>query len=391
MRFQALDGWRGVCAIMIVLHHLNLNWHGYSAPWVRNAYLFVDFFFVLSGFVISSAYADTLHRPSALKRFIVRRLGRIYPLHLFTLLALIAMELVKLAAFKAGAHMNQAAFSLSTSVDAMLAHLFLLQSMHLFPYLSWNLPSWSIGAEFYTYLLFAVVVALIRPLGKPLAASVFIVLLLMSGTLLMVLSPHGQNATYDFGFLRCIVSFLCGAVCYGVYRKHASVMLRWHNAAEYAALALVLIFIWFAGEGPGSFAAPLVFAIAVLVFSLQQGGLSAIMMAPWSQSLGQWSYSIYMVHFFVTGILLNRSIHFIENNLHLPLSVGSAGSVKGLIVFQNPWQADGLALLCVLASIYLASQTYRRIEQPWRHYFNRLSERGEAQRSRRSERATVPE
>ncbi len=59
-RFEALDGWRGVCACLVVLFHF----HGYSpvyfSPLVRNSYLFVDFFFVLSGFVIAWNYASRL-------------------------------------------------------------------------------------------------------------------------------------------------------------------------------------------------------------------------------------------------------------------------------------------------------------------------------------------
>jgi peptidoglycan/LPS O-acetylase OafA/YrhL len=59
-RFEALDGWRGICACLVVLFHF----HGYSPiySWglIRNSYLFVDFFFVLSGFVIAWNYATRL-------------------------------------------------------------------------------------------------------------------------------------------------------------------------------------------------------------------------------------------------------------------------------------------------------------------------------------------
>ncbi len=56
-RFEALDGWRGICACLVVLFHF----HGYSplntSGLIRNSYLFVDFFFVLSGFVIACNYS----------------------------------------------------------------------------------------------------------------------------------------------------------------------------------------------------------------------------------------------------------------------------------------------------------------------------------------------
>lgn len=60
MRFDALDGWRGIAALMVSLFHFNAYHHFVASPFIRNAHLYVDFFFVLSGFVIAHAYADKL-------------------------------------------------------------------------------------------------------------------------------------------------------------------------------------------------------------------------------------------------------------------------------------------------------------------------------------------
>jgi peptidoglycan/LPS O-acetylase OafA/YrhL len=60
-RFIALDSWRGIAACLVALFHLEAYSHlVYShlnaAPFLRNSWLFVDFFFVLSGFVIAANY-----------------------------------------------------------------------------------------------------------------------------------------------------------------------------------------------------------------------------------------------------------------------------------------------------------------------------------------------
>jgi peptidoglycan/LPS O-acetylase OafA/YrhL len=78
-RFEVLDGWRGAAAIAVALFHLPVLSHAYGLPVIRNAYLFVDFFFVLSGFVISQAYLDRLSSPADLRRFAIRRFGRAWP------------------------------------------------------------------------------------------------------------------------------------------------------------------------------------------------------------------------------------------------------------------------------------------------------------------------
>ena len=73
-RFTALDSWRGICAILVTLFHFPLTggWVHDSAL-VRDSYLFVDFFFVLSGYVMMSTQADKLYRPGGGWRYLIKR------------------------------------------------------------------------------------------------------------------------------------------------------------------------------------------------------------------------------------------------------------------------------------------------------------------------------
>lgn len=77
-KFVALDGLRGIAAIVVVLFHRRLyiepegHWHGYLA---------VDFFFILSGFVLSFAYGNRLKtRQLPFRQFMITRIIRLYPL-----------------------------------------------------------------------------------------------------------------------------------------------------------------------------------------------------------------------------------------------------------------------------------------------------------------------
>src|SRR2546425_10965309 len=95
-RFIALESWRGIAACLVALFHLDAYSHLYDVPLLRNAWLFVDFFFVLSGFIIAANYQQRLLEGFGIGRFILLRLGRIYPLH-FVMLALgVALKLVLL-------------------------------------------------------------------------------------------------------------------------------------------------------------------------------------------------------------------------------------------------------------------------------------------------------
>lgn len=79
-RYEILDGLRGVAAMIVVAYHL---FETYSAGPVHqilnHGYLAVDFFFVLSGFVIGYAYDDRWDRMS-IKGFFKRRLVRLHPM-----------------------------------------------------------------------------------------------------------------------------------------------------------------------------------------------------------------------------------------------------------------------------------------------------------------------
>lgn len=55
--FIALDSWRGICALMLAVYHFPINGWMDTNGLISNSKMFVDFFFVLSGFVIAANYA----------------------------------------------------------------------------------------------------------------------------------------------------------------------------------------------------------------------------------------------------------------------------------------------------------------------------------------------
>ena len=79
-RYEILDGLRGVAAILVLIYHLCESRFGLGvAHPLNHGYLAVDFFFVLSGFVIGYAYDDRWDRMSV-ATFFKRRLIRLHPM-----------------------------------------------------------------------------------------------------------------------------------------------------------------------------------------------------------------------------------------------------------------------------------------------------------------------
>jgi len=82
-RYEILDGLRGVAAMLVVAFHLfETYFHMAPDQPINHGYLAVDFFFVLSGFVIGYAYDDRWNKMSTWA-FFKRRLIRLHPMVIF--------------------------------------------------------------------------------------------------------------------------------------------------------------------------------------------------------------------------------------------------------------------------------------------------------------------
>jgi len=91
-RFVALDSWRGLAALGVAAYHVEGGGPLFDNPAVDRFGLWVEFFFVLSGFVLSAAYGERLANGFPVGRYMLLRLGRIYPLHLAMVGAYVLLE-----------------------------------------------------------------------------------------------------------------------------------------------------------------------------------------------------------------------------------------------------------------------------------------------------------
>ncbi|WP_374575557.1 acyltransferase family protein [Phenylobacterium sp.] len=372
-RFEVLDSWRGVCALLVAVFHLNqtLNWSLADARAVLNFDLFVDFFFVLSGFVIATVYEDRLTAGFSVVKFAIRRLFRIYPLHLATLAAMMALAvsrvLLPLSQFDPRAVFDGDIYDFS----AIFTNLLLLQGIGFEDHFTWNFPSWSISAEFYTYLLFALIWAF--------AARRALVVTLALVVAIGAIFAMSANSPPVFMFLRCVFGFGIGVLVRqafagaGALRQRLARNPASATALEIGAVLACAAFIWTAHEA--RWVASILFALIVYVFALEAGLVSRLLRARPFLALGKLSYSIYMVHV-VLIFLVDRCV--------LSLQARTGWALTGPRVGAAPdarfWGADvvqgDLYLVCMLGLIIIvAALTYAFIEEPGRDRGYALSAR----------------
>lgn len=352
---QAFEGLRGFAALFVIFFH---GWDGfiYRISLIRNAWLMVDLFFVLSGSVMAFAYANRITDLRSTIDFAVRRLGRLYPLHIVTAVGFVLLAFcVRLAKqIWVGRVDLAAALHAAGSVDVStaIAQATLTHSLGTLPGLTWNAPSWSISTEFWTYLVFGLTVFLCGRRRLAIAA-----LTLASGAIwylvAVVATPH-LNVHYDYGFARCVYGFFLGVLVTLLVR--AVCLTSWSSFACSALQLVTSLAAFFAVTyahllPKATLAIPLIFAGLVFSLASDRGIVARMLSKPSMQYLGMISYSLYMCHYVV-----------------LPYFKGFALSIP------SQW-ADFVYIPYMICVLLLAHAAHRYIEVPGREYGYRMSMR----------------
>lgn len=365
--FDALDSLRGLCACLVALFHFKTFGNVTNSQFIRESWLFVDFFFVLSGFVIYAGYGERLRQGYSTARFMALRMGRIYPLHFAMLAVFAAFEVMKLALGNSELA-GIAPFTSPRSPGELAQSLALVQIFGFSDWLVWNGPSWSIAAEMWTYLITAVLLAVT---GK---RSDLAIALLGAGALvwLATTGDGSLNRTYSGSLIRCLYGFSLGVLAYRLLTMRAAERAAPSLAAgTVLELAVIAGTVAYAALRPSpvlTLAAPVLFVVAVYVFALESGRVSRTLKHRVFLLVGKLSYSIYMIHAFVEARLIDVAL-VLAGKTGLPLAtrLEEGGELtKMLGTPDNPLLADLLTAGGLVAIVALSWVSYRLIEAPFR-------------------------
>jgi peptidoglycan/LPS O-acetylase OafA/YrhL len=336
-QFHSLTALRGLAAWWVVLFHFDTYLLPYLPSWafylVSKGYLAVDLFFCLSGFVIFFNYGN-LNVSSAreIRVFYLKRFAKIYPLHFFTI-CLYALLVGMLLLSHHGIPEQR------FSGQGLLMNLFLVQDWGGAQDLTWNVPSWSISAEFAAYLLFPIAVTAIRASGGRLAASLLAILALLLLLNLFFAPADFQfgNAIPTLGVVRCITQFAIGALLARLYLAKSLT----HPIVRPSLFALAGLFL---AAGLWRWESALVpLAWAALVFAMARGDRkSGFLNQRWLVFVGEISYATYMIHYFVRDIFKLAFVHPGQTtplyDMLLALLIVMAASIGLYFLIERPAQ-----------------------------------------------------
>jgi peptidoglycan/LPS O-acetylase OafA/YrhL len=372
--FTPLESLRGIAAFIVVLYHaVWMNWIT-SLRLVQNGALMVDFFFVLSGFVIFHSYGNKLRTGNDIPRFLWLRIGRLYPLHFTFLMVFLGIEFAKFfAETQFGIVADKPAFTTNNGYT-LLTNLLLIHSLglHEHQHLNFNFPSWSISTELYAYVLFAGV-RWVLPTNRLYIAAAIAFVVGGFGALRWLDVVPLTTAGYDYGFVRCAAGFFLGTLTYLAYdalrgrqkdQQSGNDGLGWLSGL--ALLGAVVYLCVIDPEGWLTYWFPFLSALAILTLVLCPArAVQTVLSAQPLAWLGKVSYSVYMVHAAVAWIITQA--------LTVVFKFPKFEVADGHIV-ATPALAGLLALaVYVTVVLVLSNFTYRWIEEPFRLMSRRAS------------------
>jgi peptidoglycan/LPS O-acetylase OafA/YrhL len=280
-RYEALDTLRYAFAAVVVFGHVS----GWSRTFPGGG-LAVDFFFVLSGFVLTQSLA---RENVSYGDFVVTRLARVYPLYLLSLFFVLAVWPF-----------------MPNYPDLNLFHVFanaaLLQNVVPGMGNGYNYPSWSISSELWVNLTLLFLAA--RALSPALVAlATLACYLIWFGAPGSLSHQHHQPYTITtIGMFRCAAGVLTGYLLFAAltYLRSLDRCLPrvprgiW-TLIEVASLCAIAM-MFSADSMQYHYAAVLMMPLVILMVALSRGAISRLLSVAALRSLGNYSYGIYLLH-----------------------------------------------------------------------------------------------
>ena len=348
-------------SLMVMFFHYRENMLPdmiYNNFFIRESYLFVDFFFVLSGYVIALNY-NIMLGSDALVKYLKKRFFRLYPLLLYTTLLFfsyyLVLKLMRIYFPDLFIFNGEDLINLKDECRNLIDTIFLTNSTPLLgSTMGINVPTWSISSEFISYIIYGLVVFMFGGRARNLLLLITVITALIYSYYHADLFPFNGN----FGFVRGLIAFNLGYFVWYLANKNIKIP----NIIEVLIPVLLIILFYYLNfysvsqpeskQLLGIFVVPLFFSLSILSFIKTDGLVSKLLNLKIFQFLGDISYSIYLNHYLIILVLPK----LIFSSFGLPQS-----SLNQVFVF----------ILTTLLVIVYSNFTYKYIEIRFTKYLKR--------------------
>jgi peptidoglycan/LPS O-acetylase OafA/YrhL len=306
-RYEILDGMRGVAAILVMLFHYNIQ-YGYRIFY--NVFTAVDFFFILSGFVILHSYGAKLNSHMSYREFMIRRIARLFPLSALGVL-------IGLPALLTMSYLGQTDYTNIEIVAVAIGNMFFIPALNsnwfildgtqisgqIFPT---NGPMWSIFFELVISFTFIFLYRLSNSSIAKICATSFALLFMFSiwnghvvGNRIFDFDSGWNSSNFMGGLPRVVFGFTCGMLIYRVTKNSVfqklTALPSLPPTVIYSLLVTILIFPFYI-KGLYSLVEIGIFAPLLVLLGSKSTSASSSMIK-FSELLGRMSFPIYCFHY----------------------------------------------------------------------------------------------
>ncbi|WP_064696981.1 acyltransferase family protein [Rhizobium aegyptiacum] len=293
-RYFTLDAMRGFAAICVVATH-------FQERYAPSAYLAVDFFFVLSGFIIADIYGRRLSRGLPFQSFMKARIKRLYPLYLIGILVgLIQIILLTSWGLRVQGEVDLLV-STATNTFVLPSPMYFLQAQPMQGMFPINGPAWSMFWELLVNIVFALWLFRLSVRGLCCVAFVSAAFLVFVGLKYGMLNIGWEWPSAVGGLPRVMFSFTAGVVISRLFNGASAPRRGW-----IAIVPCLLLLICIAAPVPLVLRPyyDLIFALALAPLIVTLGlflevPAKAEVLATW---IGYISYPVYILHRGVIGL-----------------------------------------------------------------------------------------
>jgi len=253
---------------------------------VRDGYLAVQTFFLLSGFVLARSCAETRWNRGSLVRFGIARVARIYPVYLVSL-AIVSPFIID-AMLSSGRSLTEKSWLLA-------AYGFVLQGWTGSMKVGWNTPAWSLSCEFFFYLCFPLLFLWLRNTKRSQMAIAIALALSVP-----ILLEHAKVPPY-WKPLHHLADFVMGIAAAQIYGK---IVGTWRGKGYWFYVPAALAGAAFLVHPESLYGTPVdlntvlrpLNAAALIGFGLGGGWAARALAYRAAEYLGKISYSMYILH-----------------------------------------------------------------------------------------------
>jgi peptidoglycan/LPS O-acetylase OafA/YrhL len=262
-------------------------------PTIINAmtygWIWVDLFFILSGFIMVHAHPNGTPNLSSYGKFLRKRIARIWPVHVVTLTFAMLV-------------LGPAGWGYPPSLWEHIRTFLLMHAWWNYSHPIWNGPNWSLSAEWGAYTLFPLTFLLTRLTpSRAIMALAFTMLATVLAHLL--LANKNMGVIVECALLRAVPEFVIGVLLYRL-REAGNIKISPSMLTCIATIAIVSLTLLMAATGWRQGMWLIVPALAALVYSLSfgQGRIARFLSTPFMLFMGNISFSVYMVHYLVLQV-----------------------------------------------------------------------------------------